>query len=161
MKIVLIVVAVVVGLIALVALIGALLPKDHVASRSTLIRRDAQSVYAAVRDVGNAPSWRSGLERVELLGPTRFREFGKDGAITYDIVTDEPPRKLITRIADTNLGFGGSWTYTFDQIPEGTRVTITENGVVSNVIFRFMMRFVFGTTSTIDKYLAALENHMK
>jgi hypothetical protein len=35
-------------------------------------------------------------------------------------------------------------------------VKITEKGEVSNVLFRFMSRYVFGHTSTIDSYLTAL-----
>ena len=38
----------------------------------------------------------------------------------------------------------------------GTRVTIREDGEVSNVLFRFMSRYVFGHTATMDSYLTAL-----
>jgi hypothetical protein len=38
----------------------------------------------------------------------------------------------------------------------GTRVTIREDGEVSNVIFRFMSRYVFGQTATMDGYLNSL-----
>jgi hypothetical protein len=37
-----------------------------------------------------------------------------------------------------------------------TAVRITENGEVGNPVFRFMARFVFGYTATIDTYLIAL-----
>ena len=39
----------------------------------------------------------------------------------------------------------------------GTRVTITENGEIYNVFFRFMARFVFGYTATMDRVLDALK----
>ncbi len=38
----------------------------------------------------------------------------------------------------------------------GTRMRITENGEVPNVLFRFMSGFVFGHTGTMDTYLKAL-----
>jgi hypothetical protein len=38
----------------------------------------------------------------------------------------------------------------------GTRVRITEDGEVSNVVFRFMSQYVFGHTATIDGYLSSL-----
>jgi len=41
-----------------------------------------------------------------------------------------------------------------------TRLTITEDGEVSNVFFRFMSRFVFGHTATLDSYLAALTKQL-
>jgi hypothetical protein len=86
----------------------------------------------------------------------RFREHGKQGAVTYDLIEDRPNEKIVTRIADQDLGYSGSWTYTLQSEAGGTRLEITEAGEVSNILFRFMSRFVFGHTGTIEKYLAAL-----
>jgi hypothetical protein len=66
---------------------------------------------------------------------------------------------MITRIRDTDLGYSGQWTYTFAAENSGTRVTIRENGEVSNVIFRFLSRYVFGHTATMDSYLTSLAKH--
>jgi hypothetical protein len=163
MKIVLIVVGAVIGvivvLIAIAAIIGALLPKEHTATRSAVIRKPLRDVHATIRDFASAPTWRGDVQRVEILGPTRFREHGKQGAVTYDVVEDTPNR-LVTRIADQNLGYSGSWTYRLEPEGESTRVTITEDGVVSNVIFRCMSRFVFSNTATMEAYLAALAKHL-
>jgi len=63
---------------------------------------------------------------------------------------------MVTRILDTNLGYSGQWTYAFAAENGGTRVTITEDGEVSNVIFRFMSRYVFGHTATLDTYLNSI-----
>ena len=38
----------------------------------------------------------------------------------------------------------------------GTRVSITERGEVYNPIFRFLSRFVFGHTGTMETYLRDL-----
>lgn len=38
----------------------------------------------------------------------------------------------------------------------GTRVQITENGIVYNPLFRFVSRYLIGHTKTIDDYLHAL-----
>ncbi len=42
----------------------------------------------------------------------------------------------------------------------GTRLTITENGEVYNPIFRFMSRFVFGHTATMDQFLSDLKKRV-
>lgn len=147
----------VIALIGLILVIGALLPKKHIASKSIVIHRDPRSVYDVIRDFEHAPQWRTNVKRVEILSPSQFRE---NGEVTYDVVSDDPGRQLVTRIADKNLGYSGSWTYAFDAVPEGTRVTITENGEVSNILFRFMSRFVFGHTATIEKTLAALQRRL-
>ena len=161
-----IVVGVIGGLIVLagiVALIGSRLPKTHVASRSILLRQSPQNVYAVVRDFASAPKWRSDVKQIEVEGPqggpVYFREVGKNGTINYELVEDVPAQRMVTRIRDTDLGFSGQWTYLFAAENGGTRVTIREDGEVSNVLFRFMSRYVFGHTATMDSYLTSLAKH--
>ena len=161
-----IVVSVIGGLILLagvVALIGSRLPKSHVASRSIHLRKSPHEVYAVVRDFGSAPQWRSDVKQMEVEAPqgrpVYFREVGKNGTVNYELVEDVPAQRMVTRIRDTDLGYSGQWTYFFVPENGGTRVTIREDGEVSNVIFRFMSRYVFGQTATIDSYLTSLAKH--
>ena len=158
-----IVVGIIGGLILLagiVALIGSRLPKTHVASRSILLRQSPQNVYAVVRDFASAPKWRSDVKQIEVEpGTVYFREVGKNGTINYELVEDVPAQRMVTRIRDTDLGYSGQWTYLFAAENGGTRVTIREDGEVSNVLFRFMSRYVFGHTATIDSYLTSLAKH--
>lgn len=161
-----IVVGIIAGIVVLagiVALIGSKLPKSHVASRSILLHRSPQDVYAVVRDFGSAAKWRSDLKQVEVEardgGPVYFREVGKNGTVNYELLEDVPAQRMVTRIRDTDLGYAGQWTYTFAPENGGTRLTIREDGEVSNVIFRFMSRYVFGQTATIDSYLTSLAKH--
>ncbi len=161
MKFALIIVVVLIVLVGAIVAIGSRLPRNHVASRSLVVRGAPADVYAIVRDVENAPSWRGGVKRVELLSPTRFREHGKNGVVTYEIVEDAPPRRMATRIVDQDLGYSGSWTYELAPDAGGTRVTITEYGEVSNPLFRFLSRYVFGHTATMDAYLASLSKRLR
>ena len=69
---------------------------------------------------------------------------------------DVPPRKLVVRIADRGLPFGGAWTFDITPQGSGSELRITEDGEVYNVIFRFMARFIFGYTTTIETYLKDL-----
>ena len=160
---IIIIVAVVAGLALLagiVAILGSRLPKTHVASRSILLHQTPQDVYGVVRGFGSTPKWRPDVERVDVEmqqgGPLYFREVGKNGTVNYELVEDVPAARMVTRIRDTDLGYSGQWTYAFAAENGGTRVTITEDGEVSNVLFRFMSRYVFGHTATIDSYLTAL-----
>jgi Polyketide cyclase / dehydrase and lipid transport len=161
-----IVVGIIAGLVLIAgvaALIGSRLPKAHVASRSIFLHRSSQDVYAVVRDFASAPRWRTDLKQIDVEpqqgGPVYFREVGKHGTINYELVQDVPAERMVTRIRDTNLGYSGQWTYTFATENGGTRLTIREDGEVSNVLFRFMSRYVFGQTSTIDSYLTSLAKH--
>lgn len=150
-------------LVGIVALVGSRLPKSHVAARSILLRQQPQSVYSVVRDFGSAPKWRPDVKQIDVEardgGLVHFREVGKNGTVNYEVTEDVPAQRMVTRIRDTDLGYSGQWTYMFAPENGGTRVTIREDGEVSNVIFRFMSRYVFGQTSTIDTYLTALAKH--
>jgi uncharacterized membrane protein len=157
--IVIAIVVVIVVLAAVGALVGSRLPKNHTASRSILLHRSPKEVYDVVRDFNSAPSWRSDVKSVEVKtqpdGKTNFREVGSD-TIDYEVSEDVPGQRIVTRILNTDLGYSGKWTYEFLPESNGTRVKITEDGVVSNVLFRFMSRYVFGHTATMDSYLTAL-----
>lgn len=144
----------------LIAVIGSQLPAQHVAARSIFLRQPPQQVYAVVRDFSAAPSWRSDVKRIDvtrqLNGQTHFREEGNNGTVNYELAEDIPGERMVTRILDTDLGYSGKWTYVFTSENDGTRLTITEDGEVSNVMFRFMSRYVFGHTATLDQYLTSL-----
>jgi Polyketide cyclase / dehydrase and lipid transport len=160
MKLILIIAVFVFAIVAVPLIVGAVLPRNHIVSRQIILHRSPDEIYQSVRNFNAAPSWRSNLERVEMIATAdshvRFREHGKQGAVTYDLVEEQPVERMVTRIADLNLGYSGTWTYTFTKEPVGTRVQITEAGEVSNILFRFMSRFVFGQSGTIEKYLIAL-----
>jgi uncharacterized membrane protein len=151
-------------LIGVIALVGSRLPKSHTASRSLVLHKPAQEVYAVIRDFGSAPTWRGEVKRVEIEtqpdGRVRFREEGKNGTVNYELVEDLPAQRMVTRITDTDLGYSGQWTYVLANENSGTRLTITEDGEVPNVFFRFMSRYVFGHTATLDAYLAALAKRL-
>ena len=150
-------------LIGIIVLTGYALPVAHVASRSAMFPQPPDRVYAALTDIASYPQWRSDVESVEVLStapPKRWREHGGNGDITFEVAGAQPPTRLVTRIADRELPFGGTWTYELTPEGTGTRLTITEHGEVYNPIFRFMSRFVFGHTATMDRFLDDLKKQL-
>ncbi len=149
-----------VAAVGVIAVVGWLLPIGHVASRSSLVSRAPEQVYSVIADVASYASWLDGTSRVELLdaskGNIRFRQHSSSGPIVMEVEEATPPSRFVTRIADPDQPFGGTWTFELTPQPGGTRVQITENGEVYNPIFRFMARFVFGHAATMDGYLASL-----
>ena len=161
-----IVVAVIGGLVVIVgimALIGSTMPKTHDVSRSISLRKSPDDVYAVIRDFASHPKWRADVKQVDVDaspdGRVYFREVAKHGTVNYELVEDIPAQRMVTRIRDPDLGYAGQWTYKLSPDNGGTRLTIIEDGEVSNVLFRFMSRYVFGQTSTIDSYLTSLAKH--
>src|SRR5262245_41083033 len=139
MKWLLIGLAVVVLLIALVVVIGLLLPKNHRASVSAHFKASAQQIWTAITDFEAMPSWRPGL-KVERLpdrnGHPVWLEISRQGKMPLELVEMIPARKLVGRIADPNLPFGGTWTYEIAPTDAGATLTITEDGEIYNPVFR-------------------------
>ena len=147
---------------AAVAVIGLLLPKAHTATRTARLRFPPEAVWKLV---AGDQRWRPSLKACEELpsvnGRRSWREVDRSGqAIAFETVEGVEPRRLVTSIADPTLPFGGSWTYEIEPEPQGSFITITEHGEVYNPIFRFMSRFVFGHTATMDRYLKELETKL-
>jgi uncharacterized protein YndB with AHSA1/START domain len=153
---------VLVALVGIVAVIGSLLPTQHIATRAARFRQPPEAIWSAITDYSKFPEWRKSVKGVEALPPVNgkpsWREFDKyDHSIPYEVVESMPPQHLITRIADPDLPFGGTWTYEIRPEANGSTVLrITENGEIRNVFFRFVSRFFMGYTKTMEEYLNAL-----
>lgn len=161
MKIALVVLGGLAVLVLAVVVVGTRLPQDHVATRERWLPAAPEEVFGVIAAPQDYPAWRRGVERVEALPPTEgkttFREVGGDGAITYVFDEALPGERLVSRIADAGLPFGGAWTFELRPVDGGTLLRITEAGEIYNPVFRFMSRFVFGPHATLDRYLDDLE----
>ena len=160
MKWALIIIGILVVLVLVVVAVGYSLPVAHTAQRSVTLRAAPADVWATITDVAAYPSWRSDVDSVEVLAPVNgrqaWREKGSNGEITYAMTSVDAPTRMVTRITDENLPFGGEWSYVITPVAGGTRIAITERGEVYNPVFRFVSRFIMGHTATLDAYLRAL-----
>jgi hypothetical protein len=146
------------AVVLLVILIGVLLPRKHVVARSVSLHQPPETVWKLIT---GAPTWRPDIKSYQELPANdnhrMWREVNEHGqAITFEAVESLPPRRLVTRIADPKLPFGGTWTYEITPTNSGCSLTITENGEVYNPLFRFVSRFVMGHAASIDAYIKAL-----
>jgi Polyketide cyclase / dehydrase and lipid transport len=159
---VLLIVAVVAALAAGVIGVGYALPQNHVASRTISLSASPDDVFAAIWNVDRYPNWRKDVQRVDVLSlePLRWRELSGGDAITFEVAESRRPELHTVRIADPDLPFGGTWTYALTPDGSGTRLAITERGEVYNPVFRFLSRFVFGHTASIDRFADALRAHL-
>lgn len=150
-----------VALLVVIVVIGALLPKSHVVHSTAHYRKPPDAVWNAITDYKSFPEWRMDVRSVDVLPPKNgspsWHEHSTNGDIAYEIVEARPPMRLVTRIADPNLPFGGAWEYALQPAPDGgSDLTITERGEVYNPVFRFVSRLVMGQHSTINRYLRSL-----
>ena len=144
---------------AILVLIGAALPKEHVALRKILVQASPNDVFALI---AGPSDWRGVKYELLTETPLKWRETDSRGdAIVYERVETSAPKRIVNRIADPKLPFGGSWTYEIAPNGSGSELTITENGEVYNPLFRFVSKFIIGHTATIEKYQRDLVAHWK
>ncbi len=144
-----------------VGAVGSRLPKEHSVTRMALFNLPPADVWVAITDFAGQPEWRGDLRNVERMpdynGRQRWRETDRRGqSMTFETVESISPRRLVRRIIDEDLAFGGSWTMEVGRYGEVTSLTITEDGEVYNPYFRFISKFIIGQTGTIDSYLKSL-----
>lgn len=144
----------------LITLVGWLLPKAHQVTREAQFRESPETLWKAVTDLDAMPKWRQGLKSVKHLpdrnGLPSWVETSASGTIPFETVVSQPPVKLVVRIADPRLPFGGTWTYEIVPVAAGSSLRIREDGEIYNPVFRFLSRFVLGYSGTLDAYLKSL-----
>lgn len=131
------------AMIVVIVLVGWLLPVGHAATVSARMPAPPTTVYGVVSDLPSYPAW-----------------WSEDPGVKSEVVSASPPVRLVTRIADRDQPFGGTWTFEIAPDGAGSVVTITENGEVYNPVFRFLSKFVFGHTGTMTSFLEALQKHL-
>ncbi len=160
LKKILIVLGVLAALTLLMAGVGYTLPREHTATSSILLQAPQERVWSVVRDPGALLGTWPELEQSTRLPDRGGIEVWQQRADGFDLTLlveqAVPPSRLVTRIdAPADADFGGTWTYQLDREGNGTRVRVTEEGWVSNPLFRLMMR-AMGPHRTLDGYLTAL-----
>lgn len=160
MKWALMIVGGLVGLVAVIWLIGAMLPREHVGSRIARYKQSPDAIWQAITGAEAMTSWRKDVKSVKRLpdenGRPGWIETMSMGEIPLRVEQSDPPRRLVMRIASDALPFGGAWTYEIASADGGATLRITEDGFVKPAIFRFIARFVFGHTATMEQYLKDL-----
>ena len=140
-----------------------LLPLQHTVRLTRDFPASPERVFSVITAFTELPKWRSGMKSV-TYDATRRRvvETNSMGVLPYLIQKQEGPHLLVTRIdGGQELGFGGTWTYGIEPAPGGgTRLTITEEGEVPNLMFRWMARYVFGHERTLRTYLDDLGRYL-
>ncbi len=145
--------------------VGLSIPRDHVAANEAVYGEDLEEVWTVISDLSDHPAWRDGVNEMrrhpDRNGNPVWEEVGPRGSITYEVVEWDPPHRLTTRIADPDLPFGGTWSWTLEPTAEGVRVTLVERGVIKHPVFRFVARHLIGYHSSIDAFQRELARELR
>ena len=142
--------------------IGYSLSQKHTAVRETKLAAAPAVVWNTITDFSNAASFRPDLSCVEVLparnGMPVWREVDrKSESITFAVIESKPPSRLVVKIAQPDLPFGGTWVYELAPAGAGTSVKITENGEIYHPISRLVSHLFLNQAATIEEYLRSLE----
>lgn len=154
-------IGIVLAVVATVVLgIGLALPRTHRATSRITLQKSPEEVWAAVRNLDALlGSWKDLQEAGRVAdqgGKEVWRQ--KAGGFEMKLIIEEatPTSRMVTRIdAAADAAFGGTWTYVLAAVGGGTQVTVTEDGYVSNPMFRVMMK-AMGSHRTLDGFLTGL-----
>lgn len=154
-------VGIVIGVVAVLAGIGHSMPNAHVAQAEADYRAGPDSVYAILSDHEAWPEWHPSVGSLTPLEDSSdaasWRIRGPDGSMTITIVDEDPPNRFVT-LADGGM-FVGRWTYKVEERAGHTRVTITEEARIDNLVIRGLTVFR-NQTSTLVRVLRALGDRL-
>ncbi len=121
------------------------------------INGDIQSVWGAVTSLENY-SWRSDLEKIEIINIETFVEYTKGGyATTFKITKFEPMK--IYEFDMNNKNMKGSWSGKFYSEGGKTAIDFTENVSTNNIIMKiFMKKFL---KKHQEKYIRDLKGYLE
>ena len=158
MKWAFIIVGILLLLILGVVLVGFSLPVKHVHQAGVRLKAPREKIWDLITGVQNFPTWRKELASVENITDKSWKETDQSGdSITFEFVEVTRAKRLVTKIIDKDLPFGGTWTFVLSEQNGESELTITENGEVYNPIFRFVSRFIIGHGLSINRYLESLK----
>ena len=170
MKIVLYILAGIIGLLVLAFLIlyvaGSRMPREHRTQMTKVFRSNRATVWAALTDYASMPQWWPAVKsiRTEKLPDGTELTWNTDShgqEIPFRTGESRTNEKLVRVIAKDDLPFGGTWTYELVDAPQGgTQLTLTEDGYIKPPIFRAMARWFFGLDTTMKDFLAHFEKRV-
>lgn len=130
-------------LVLIVLVVGMLRPSGHVAATRARYAASLAEVWTAVTDWEQWGEWQSEVRSVERIedrnGHVVLMTRGSWGDVPMEIVESDRGRRFVTEI--DGGAFRGRWTWELAPTDEGTLLTITEEGEVTNPVFRALMLF--------------------
>ncbi len=148
-------------LIIVVVVVGRLLPLKHSVTVSGRFQTGLDDLWKAIRDFNTYMEWRSSIRELNVIDELGWIEVDKRGhKITFGITEEHAGRKMVVKIMDKDLPFGGEWVYEVSEGNDAAALKITENGEIYNPVFRFVSWFFMDKTATLKRYMQDLQKHL-
>jgi hypothetical protein len=143
-------------LAAAILITGSVLPATRDGTATRILNAPPDLVRRTILDTDAQPAWRTGIVAVERGAETTWTEVKADGErIAFRLAEDEGARIVLT--FDSTRGYTGRWEGRLDDIPEGTRLTVTEQATIRSPLGRILARMFFDPEAFAAKYLEDLD----
>lgn len=148
--------------VILITVTGFFRSPEIMARASTEIARPQAEVYDFLVNLENLPRWSSEVKSVRKVSdqPRRYVVSGNSGEMETDILSMEPPRRYVSRMATPAMGFSGDWEVTVEPAGSGCRVTTQAKLRIDNPFFRGMAMFLNGDKAE-QATLVELKRHLE
>jgi hypothetical protein len=129
--------------VVVMAMIGAGMAPRHVVTRRKSFAAPPERVWSALLSIRQLPVDRSDLRAVDqgtaTVPPSAIEVVGTP--VTIEIVTFRPPRTLVVKTVESDVAYGGTWTFELElESAQITKLTVTEEAEVRGRLVRFAVR---------------------
>jgi len=149
------------------SLYGLSLPEAHHASVSVDLKASQAQLWDLLTAYEDYPLWWSQVKSVKMAKTAAgqaitFNEDERGTRVGFITLESKRPKKLVREVYDpiAKLGWSGTWTFTLERVGKGkkalTRLTLAEDGSVSNPFFRVLASKVFGYQRQLTSFTSAL-----
>lgn len=141
---------------------GTNLPESYELTRSATYDQPIGALWQAITDYEKLPGWSKHVEKAERReeqeGFPVWRLYLSDGHyMDVQAVKEEEPSFYVSRIAETDLPYGGSWTFALLKKGETTtEITLKEEGLIVSPFWRLVREFALGEGAAAESYLREL-----
>lgn len=162
------------GLLAFggLSLYGLSLPQQHHERVTVDLPASQAQVWDLLTAYADMPKWWDQVKTVkEGQAPNgaviTWNEDEHGQRVGFVTKEQKRPKLLVREIYDPKeaLGWGGTWTFRLEKLGKGkpvrTRLSVTEDGFVSNPLFRVLIAKVFGYQRQLASFTTALDAEIR
>lgn len=120
------------------------------------INASIDDVFKIITDNNNY-SWRSDLDRIDIVGDNKFVEYAKNGFPTEFTITDCIPNSYYAFNID-NANMSGRWYGKFDSVNNITVIEFTEELTAKKALPKFLIKLYIKKQQ--KQYVKDLKNHI-
>lgn len=154
----LVIISVVFALVALVGGLGFALSERVTSSAEIQINRPPGEVWQFLYDHSNLPKWTPEFNKIEILPHNRWKAYGRNGgSVLFEDVTVIPPRRLVSKMIESDKSTGGLWELDVRPDAGGCTVEVRATLILHGAFQRFFAHFFYHGNKEEERTLRLLK----